>query len=567
MSDKEKILACAHSHVAADNLLQGLHDLGVVVLRVGRPANVRSQLWDLTLDARMQCHPVLLSARTALAEAEEELEKLPGNAPRTEKKDLRRKVQIHQNKLKEAEIISMRMIMAEAEVIVGTTLGAGSEDLLSSMRREQIRFTTVLVDEAAQCAETAIFPALVSGCQRLILVGDQNQLPPVVLSAEALARGAGISLFSRLIAAGLTPSLLAEQYRMHPKIAQFSSDSFYGGRVVSRTQGMLERELPRGFPWRSPSVPIAFVNVSPAVAQHSSGKAGKEGKKLTKRVKGFETTKSVEESSFLNYEEADVVERIVGSLRGAREAAAVSTTDGVATASCSIGVITPYAAQVRELSDRFRARDWMFEEKGLTHHAHKSIQSVVDAAAGTKIKSPVVESTDDTDEAIRRAARASHKEAEDSDDEVVKTDQMKGQRSIHLHSVYNPTEDIDADSETTDIADANNAYAQQQARAAREGILEVRTVDGYQGREKDVIIISTVRSNSYQKLGFLVDWRRLNVAITRAKLGLIVVGDANTLQHDAHWNAFIEFCRKEHCFHEQNEFKTTTKEKFTRELY
>ena len=69
--------------------------------------------------------------------------------------------------------------------------------------------------------------------------------------------------------------------------------------------------------------------------------------------------------------------------------------------------------------------------------------------------------------------------------------------------------------------------------------ITISTVDGYQGREADLVIFSTVRSNSKGYIGFVADERRLNVAITRARRGLIVIGNGRTLTTDPNWRAWL----------------------------
>jgi superfamily I DNA and/or RNA helicase len=71
----------------------------------------------------------------------------------------------------------------------------------------------------------------------------------------------------------------------------------------------------------------------------------------------------------------------------------------------------------------------------------------------------------------------------------------------------------------------------------------IDTIDSFQGREADVIYLSLTRSNNKNEIGFLKEYRRLNVALTRAKKKLIVVGDSATLATDSFYNQFIEYCQ------------------------
>jgi len=87
-------------------------------------------------------------------------------------------------------------------------------------------------------------------------------------------------------------------------------------------------------------------------------------------------------------------------------------------------------------------------------------------------------------------------------------------------------------------------YADQVKIIQEKTPVEVKTVDGFQGREKEIIIISTVRSNENGNIGFLRDLRRLNVAITRAKRKLIIIGNINTLKTNPTYARLIEFARE-----------------------
>ena len=85
--------------------------------------------------------------------------------------------------------------------------------------------------------------------------------------------------------------------------------------------------------------------------------------------------------------------------------------------------------------------------------------------------------------------------------------------------------------------------------------IAINTVDSFQGQERDIVLFSTVRSNNKNNnginndvIGFLSDFRRMNVAISRAKFGCFIVGNSNKFKSDPYWEKLINFCKDKNCF-------------------
>ncbi|XP_039140308.1 probable helicase MAGATAMA 3 [Dioscorea cayenensis subsp. rotundata] len=79
-------------------------------------------------------------------------------------------------------------------------------------------------------------------------------------------------------------------------------------------------------------------------------------------------------------------------------------------------------------------------------------------------------------------------------------------------------------------------------------LVDINTVDGFQGREKDVAIFSCVRANKGKGIGFVSDFRRMNVGITRARSSVLVVGSASTLIQDDHWKNLVSSAKDRNCY-------------------
>ncbi len=332
------ILATSDSNIAVDNLVEGCANVGLKVVRLGRPEAIRPELLKHCVDR-----------------------------PR---KNGQNYSSIYKEKLQ---------ALQNAQIICCTCIGSGA-DILDNMA-----FERVLVDEATQATEPAVLVPLTRSCRQLVLVGDHCQLPPTVLSTRAGEEGLGVPLFSRMVACGVPPFMLDTQYRMHPAIAMFPSDLFYGGKMISGVSPPERRPL-QGFPWPREEFPVAFVPVN----------------------HGVEIDDGV---SKVNEAEAAAACDAVSAL-----------LDGGQCGPADIAVVTPYAAQVR---------------------------------------------------LIRRLTKK---------------------------------------------------------LVSAPPFVEVSSTDGFQGREKEAVVFSAVRSNDFGTVGFVSDWRRVNVSFTRARRGLIVIGNDITLR-------------------------------------
>lgn len=258
---------------------------------------------------------------------------------------------------------------------------------LFSSLKESFYFDVCIVDEACQATELECFMGVVKA-RTFILAGDPNQLCPRFRSLYE--------------AAELPIAVLNEQYRMPGAMIEFSNDYFYGGSIVSRRRDDL-----------------LFFDESSILLIDTSF---------------FMYGESAHGTSKLNTEEALLIADVVKWIRG---------LERTGNARCTIGIITPYSAQVLLIRD------------------------TIDCPLGCTVD----------------------------------------------------------------------------------------TVDGFQGQERDFIVLSLVRSSGELELGFLADKKRMNVALTRCRRGLVIIGDASNFRKNRFFQDFFAHVNKNACVLDPETFR------------
>ncbi|XP_078659491.1 DNA replication ATP-dependent helicase/nuclease DNA2-like [Branchiostoma floridae x Branchiostoma belcheri] len=321
----------------------------------------------------------------------------PGVAPHTEDRLARGLTTVEQ----------LDRLYMDKPIVATTCLGA--KHSLFSRRK----FDVCIVDEASQIAQPVCLGPLVHAT-RFVLVGDHQQLPPLVQSGTARRMGMDESLFKKMGHHQSATAQLNVQYRMNSDIMELSNTLMYDGklRCGSDKVAAARLDLPA---WSQLEAAMLGLGVASSWIQEALRPEAPVRFLDTDKVPALETSEQ-------------------GGLSNRTEALLVRTlTSALVQAGCpqeDIGIIAPYRRQLRVLSDLLQGA----------------------ACPGME------------------------------------------------NSTGYPG-------------------------------VEINTVDKYQGRDKSVIMVTFVRSNSAGQLGELLqDWRRLNVAITRAKHKLLLIGSVTTLR-------------------------------------
>jgi regulator of nonsense transcripts 1 len=298
-----RILVCGTSNVSVENLVRALlpvmQGLNKSLIWVATKSQDVKPSPNLAPECKVQLYQHLLKRKTEEGQAFQDLERASWRRPLSDS-ELRQQDKL-QGKLEP-------QLCKEADVVCCTLESAARKCLA------ELRFPIVIMDEATQAVESSALIPLIHHATKMVLVGDQKQLGPVVSLAQLKSRKYDRSLFDRLIEQGVAPEMLDLQFRMHPDISRFPSKHFYQDKLrdgISADQ----RQSPPLDCFPVPKVPLSFVTIS-----HDEESIG---------------------TSFANSAEADAVRNVIHMMLNG------GVDEG------HIGVISPYRSQIAVLRRMF----------------------------------------------------------------------------------------------------------------------------------------------------------------------------------------------------------------------
>ncbi|XP_068963279.1 DNA-binding protein SMUBP-2-like, partial [Petaurus breviceps papuanus] len=256
-----KVLCCAPSNIAVDNLVERLVMQKQRVLRLGHPARLLDAVQQHCLDAvlaRSDQAQIVADIRKEIdqVKSKKTMEKRDGNYGRSELKLLRKE-------LREREEAAMLGSLSWANVILATNTGASPDGPLKLLPDDY--FDVVVIDECAQALEASCWIPLLK-TRKCILAGDHQQLPPTIVSHQAAKEGLSLTLMERLIETHgqRVVRMLTVQYRMHQAIMEWASEQLYHGQLTAHPSvaSHLLKDLPGVTATEETGIPLLLIDTA-----------------------------------------------------------------------------------------------------------------------------------------------------------------------------------------------------------------------------------------------------------------------------------------------------------------
>ncbi|KAJ4496074.1 AAA domain-containing protein [Lentinula edodes] len=528
----KRILVCGASNLSVDNILERLLALPVSdksprlrVTRIGHPARVMTHqgILEATLDMKAARTDQAALAKDVKSELETTLALLSGKGKGvkgkvkgTERKKLWEEVKALRKEYRKREGGIVSSVLNESQIVVATCHSSGGRQL-----RNQ-EFDVVIIDEATQAIEAVCWIPIFKA-KKLILAGDPMQLPPTVLSLDKRrkqqSKGASASSQNSQTKTGsgkskVKPNLAKNATPIRPSPSDSRKDEENTGNGSGDdVKGEMAIEDSK-----SPSTPDSGTEEESAGSgsdDDAKSKTVVANNKPRSKMSILRPSRSLETTLF------DRLESMYGS--GIKRMLNVQYR--MHNQICTFPSRTLYS---NKLTSHSSVANHLLLDLPETQSANTSTKASDDEETRKEILgTPITffdtagceyferldgESGGDSDE----GSRCNENEAT-----VVKqwveglVEAGVGPERIAVITPYQ----------------AQVTLLTSLLRPLYGTLLEIGTVDGMQGREKDAVVISLVRSNDKREVGFLKEKRRLNVAMTRAKRHLCVVGDSSTVMH------------------------------------
>ena len=317
-----QVLVCAPSNTAVDLLTERISKKGINVVRLGNISRVDEDILNHTLDYQISAHEESKAIKRMRIEADALRKKANSfRAPldygqKRQKRELLSEASDLSTWVNQLEKRLIEQILDRAQVITCTLVGA-AHSLLAGRK-----FTTVLIDEAAQALEPATWIPILKA-ERVVLCGDPFQLPPTVKSRDANKSGLALTLMEKAIQKGFVHQMLEVQYRGNELIMGYSNQYFYNNKLLA-SPTVKDKKLP-------------FQDNSPLIFIDTAGT-------------GFEEKPEPGSGSLYNADEFSLLREHI--YRIINETQALVNFDFP-----SIVILSPYKGQINYMEREIRADD------------------------------------------------------------------------------------------------------------------------------------------------------------------------------------------------------------------